>query len=103
MSDDFPQRSAIRLVILPLLLAIYLFARDGRCWDTFSDTWVATDGLGRSLPTNEQVGKPRTHKSLAIFYFIWLGQHGHEGPFDISQILKADPALIHNPNSLAWG
>ena len=38
-----------------------------------------------------------------MFYFLWLGQHGHEGPFDISRILKENPASIRNPNSPPWG
>jgi hypothetical protein len=98
-----PHRNALWRTIGSLLLVMCVFTRNGYCWDTFSDTWVATDGLGRSLPTNEQVGSPRARKSVAMFYFLWLGQHGHEGPFDISQILKENPASIRNPNSPPWG
>ena len=28
-------------------------------WDVASDTWVATDALGRRVPTHEEVGPPR--------------------------------------------
>jgi hypothetical protein len=72
-------------------------------WDTQSDTWVATDALGRSLPTREQVGSPRTNKVVGIFYFLWLGQHGNAGPFDISKILAVDPAAMQKPDSPLWG
>lgn len=72
-------------------------------WDTFSDTWVATDALGRSLPTFEQVGPPRTNKFVAIFYFLWLGQHGQAGPFDITKILTTDPLAMQKPDSPLWG
>jgi hypothetical protein len=72
-------------------------------WDTLSDTWVATDALGRSLPTHEQVGSPRTNKVVGIFYFLWLGQHGDAGPFDISKISAADPTAMHHANSPLWG
>lgn len=72
-------------------------------WDTFSDTWVATDALGRSLPTQEQVGGPRSNKFVGIFYFLWLGRHGDRGPFDISKILAADPAAMSKPDSPPWG
>ncbi|BCM91270.1 hypothetical protein IAD21_03136 [Abditibacteriota bacterium] len=44
-------------------------------WDTFADTWVATDGLGRSLPTYEDVGGPRPNKTVGIFYYIWHSMH----------------------------
>lgn len=72
-------------------------------WDTRSDTWAATDALGRSLPTREQVGSPRTNKVVGLFYFLWLGQHGNAGPFDISKILAADPAAMQKPDSPLWG
>lgn len=64
--------------------------------DTAPDTWVATDGLGRSLPGFEECGPPREGKIAAIFYFTWLGQHSKQ-VYDISKILAADP---DNP---PWG
>ena len=72
-------------------------------WDTFADTWVATDALGRSLPTQEQAGPPRANKFVGLFYFLWLGQNGDQGPFDISKITKADPSAMTNPASPLWG
>ncbi len=72
-------------------------------WDTFSDTWVASDGLGRSLPGVEQVGAPKAGKTVGIFYFLWLGESGEAGPYDISKILEKDPAALRNPNSPLWG
>jgi hypothetical protein len=72
-------------------------------WDTFSDTWVATDALGRSLPSQAQVGPPRADKCVGIFYFLWLGRHGDAGPFDISKILTADPQAMQKPDSPLWG
>jgi hypothetical protein len=39
-------------------------------WDTFADTWVATDGLGRLLPTNDAVGPPRPNRTVGIFYYL---------------------------------
>lgn len=72
-------------------------------WDTFSDTWVATDGLGRSLPLAAEVGPPREGRYLGLFYFLWLGQHGEAGPFDISKINAAHPDAMSNPQHPAWG
>jgi len=65
--------------------------------DLYSDTWVATDALGRSLPGYDQCGPPRKNRKVALFYFIWHGEHGTGGPYDITQLLAANPA---NPN---WG
>lgn len=72
-------------------------------WDTFSDTWVATDGLNRELPTSAKVGAPRVKKQIAIFYFLWMGEHAYSGPYDISKIIKQDPAALTKPKSSLWG
>ncbi len=74
-----------------------------RTWDIQADTWVATDALGRTLPTGAEVGPPRAHRTVGIFYFLWLGRHGERGPLDISKILARDPTAITNPESPLWG
>jgi hypothetical protein len=65
-------------------------------WDVCADTWVATDGLGRSLPTFAEVGPPRADRTVGIFYFLWVNQvitNGGDGmPLDISRMLKENPA-----------
>lgn len=71
--------------------------------DTFSDTWVATDALGRSLPTFQQAGPPRKDRFVGIFYFLWLGAFGNSGLFDITQILHQDPNAMTEPSSPLWG
>src|SRR5262249_2827421 len=54
--------------------------------DTFPDTWVATDGLGRVVATGAQTGPPRTGKTVGIFYF--LSNHVPNGHiYDITQML----------------
>ena len=63
----------------------------GEPQDIRSDTWVATDALGRSLPVAEEVGPPRANKFVGVFYFLWLGQAGDAGPFDITKILVQGP------------
>jgi hypothetical protein len=72
-------------------------------WDTFSDTWVATDALGRTLPGYEQVGPPRKNRFVGIFYFLWLGEHVNGGPYDITKILQMDPQAMQKPDSPLWG
>lgn len=70
--------------------------------DTRPDTWVATDALGRTLPGYAQCGPPRD-RTVAIFYFLWIGAHVNGGPHDITKILKADPEAIHHADSPLWG
>ena len=79
--------------------------------DLMSDTWVATDGLGRTLPDARECRPPQPGKFVGIFYFLWHGAHGYgpgdaadpgggvvargrgpyQSPYDITQILAADP------------
>ncbi len=72
-------------------------------WDVFSDTWDATDSLGRSLPTFEETGPPRPDKQLGAFYFLWNGRHGDEGPYDVNKILAQDPDAMQKKDSPLWG
>ena len=81
-------------VIAALALSACAFAAE---WDARSDTWVATDALGRKLPGFKECGPPKKDKFVAIFYFLWLGQHSTTGPWDITKILAA------NPTDPQWG
>lgn len=74
-----------------------------RVIDVLSDTWVGHDGLGRAIPTYDEVGPPRPDKFVAAFYFLWLGQHSTDGPYDIAKILAADPNAINETDNPAWG
>ena len=89
----------IRQRIILFLAAWMLLAFPGPApaVDLKSDTWAATDGLGRSLPGYEEAGPPRPGKTVGVFYFLWLGAHGTQGPFDNSEILAA------NPDAPRWG
>ena len=40
-------------------------------WDVMADTWVGVDGLGRALPTFDDVGGPRVNKTVGLFYYVW--------------------------------
>ena len=73
-----------------------------KVWDNFADTWVATDGLGRSLPTCRETGLPRAGRTVGMFYFLWHGEHGQQGPFDVGRILAEHPDGLTNPKT-PWG
>ena len=67
----------------------------------YSDTWVATDALGRGVSYHEDA---RPDRKIALFYFLWLGPEAHGGgPYDISRILSIDPKAIENRDSPLWG
>jgi hypothetical protein len=70
-----------------------------------ADTWAATDALGRSLPTYEQVGARKPDHFVALFYFLWHDQTWGRGmgPFDNTKIIAADPQAMLKPTSPPWG
>lgn len=65
-------------------------------WANYSDTWPAVDALKRGVATFPKTGPPREQKTVAMFYYIWHGQHG-TALHDISKILDA------NPEDPQWG
>ena len=73
--------------------------------DLYSDTWVATDALGRTMPTHEQVGDPKTDHPyiIGIFYITWhtMDRAQGDGTYqrDVSRVLAKDPpARLHSDN-----
>jgi hypothetical protein len=69
-------------------------------------SWPASDGLGRKLPTHDQTGPVKTDRHVGIFYFVWLGGHSKSGPYDLTEILKDNPANpAFGPNQVFhhWG
>jgi hypothetical protein len=75
-------------------------------WDTYSDTWVATDALNRQLPAHGEVGAPRNDRFVGLFFFLWHGAHVNAtwgGPYDISRILAQDREALHKPTNPLWG
>lgn len=63
---------------------------------------VGIDHLGRKLPEAGEVPAKREGKTVALFYYLWHGQHGTEGPYDVSKILEKDPDALAHPNSPLW-
>lgn len=87
--------TSLGISLLFCIASVTLQAQQFR--ELYSDTWVATDGLGRSLPAFEETGGPRANVTVGIFYFLWLRDQDGRGPYDIAKILAA------NPQNPAWG
>ena len=60
--------------------------------DVHSDSYVAIDGLGRRLPTYEEVGDKK-ERFVGMFYFTWHSYHNHLVP------LNNSAAIVHNPEA----
>ncbi len=80
------------MVVCLLLTAVLALKAGAAERDLASDTWSATDALGRTLPGFDECGSLRKDRFVGIFYFIWLGQHTTSGPYDISKITAGSPA-----------
>jgi len=65
-----------------------------------SGRYLGCDGR---LGTQSTYREPRPHRTVGIFYFLWLGCHGERGPFDISKILAQDPTAMQHPDCSLWG
>ncbi len=91
----------MRAVFLFLLLPSVVFSQTR--WVN-SDFWVATDALGRVLPTAEEVGPVRPDKKVAIFYWTWhTDQLADFSPvLNVSQILREHPEAASDPDHPAW-
>ncbi len=76
--------------------------------DLLSDTWVATDALGRTMPDQKTVGPVKTdqRRVVGIFYITWHSDDraGLKSPYqgDVTKVLAADPAARLDPNHPLW-
>ena len=87
------ENAAVRcLAALAMVLAAGGTPARGASRDLASDTWVATDALGRRLPGGAECGPPRAGKHVGIFYFLWMERRPKQGLYDISRLLAADAA-----------
>ncbi|MEE1146257.1 MAG: hypothetical protein UHS32_05695, partial [Bacteroidaceae bacterium] len=73
--------------------------------DIYPDPWVATDGVGRVMPTSEDAPlKTDKDRTVGIFYVTWHTQNLHNGKeyrADVSRVLAQDPYASRNNDSPA--
>ncbi len=76
--------------------------------DLYSDTWVATDAIGRNMPSFDEVGlvKQDQRRVVSIFYITWHEQSNADlkSPYnaDVTKILAADPGARFNAENPLW-
>jgi hypothetical protein len=70
-----------------------------------SDSWAATDALGRKLRSWEEAGNRRKDKYVAMFYWSWHIYDMAPGSRvnNTTEILRAHPEAIKSFNDPAWG
>lgn len=81
---------------------------DDQYRDIYPDTWVASDGLGRTMPDFDAVGpvKHDQRRVVGIFYITWHtdGLANLKSPYnaDVTRILKEDPAARLDAGHPLW-
>ena len=103
----------LRKLTMLLFAAGVFFAADAQVKeekyyrDIYPDTWVATDDVGRVMPTAEEAPlKSDKERTVGIFYVTWHTQGLHTGrPYaaDVSRVLAQDPNASRDGASPAWG
>jgi hypothetical protein len=75
-------------------------------FDLYADTWVATDGAGRTVPGFNVCGAPRKDRWVGVFYWTWHRPQT-AGPNDVTKIIAAATnGTVQWPNNTApyhWG
>ncbi len=67
-----------------------------------SGGYAGVDDLGRSLYTSEDVGSYRAdERYVGLFYFLWHGEHGDSGIFDLQKII--DELGVEEASKLSCG
>ena len=73
---------------------------------TANGAYAGVDNLGRvlTMPGDAANAAPLAKdRYVGLFYFLWLGQHGKTGPYDISKIVAEHPEAIRDAKHPAWG
>jgi hypothetical protein len=76
--------------------------------DLYSDTWVASDALGRKMPAYDEVGpvKQDQRRVVGIFYITWHSDNlaNMKSPYnaDVTKILSRDPKARLDTNHPLW-
>jgi hypothetical protein len=100
-------------MILSTLLLVCCFGRpvvseEPAARDLYSDTWVATDALGRTMPGLADVGPVKNDQKrvVGIFYIAWHSDSlaNMKAPYsaDVTKVLLADPSARLDAKHPLW-
>ncbi len=66
-------------------------------------SWVAVDGLGRTVANYEEVGDTDQEKVVGMFYWTWhLSQSSGKKAYNVTQIINEFPEARNDWNHKAW-
>lgn len=67
-------------------------------------SWVAVDGLGRTVVSHADVGDRNTDKFVGVFYWIWHTSQSSGGKkaYNVTQVINQYPEARNDWNHHAW-
>ncbi len=79
------------------------FVPDDKIVDNYSDTWVATDALGRAVATYEEAGDVKEgEREIGMLYWTWHTAYDIADAFIIESVIKAHPEAKEDYYNKAW-
>ena len=88
-----------KIILAGLSLLLVTSTLKAQTWETYPDTWVAVDELGRNVAQSDEGvtrGSIDKNCTVGMFYYIWHGMHPMAGK-DVTELLK------ENPDNPDWG
>ncbi len=101
------RRPALAALLGLVCLSGTILSAQAAVRDIYPDTWVATDGIGRTMPSYQQAGpvKKDQRRVVGIFYITWHTDSAHrEHPYlsDIAKLYQATPEARLDGKSPLW-
>lgn len=95
------------ICMLPTMINICFFGtkniNENANGEVKPDTWVAVDGLGRTLPTYAEVGETDNEKFVGLFYWLWHYNFASGFEADnVTEILKETPEAVRDFSHPVW-
>ena len=99
-----------RLLVLIFVLVMCLssiggtatLATDNTAGQIRPDTWVAVDGLGRTVSGYGEVGGTRDNKTVGVFFHNWHDYWANAKPVNLTEILAQYPEARNDYDHPVW-
>ena len=81
----------------------YIPVPESQLLDLGSETWEATDMLGRKVASVEDIRGKKKDRKVGIFYWTWQESHASLRPVDVVDVLDKYPSAEYRQDHPAWG
>ena len=93
----------MRLLMLMVIFNISIMSVAGEIvTKSISDSWVATDSLGRKLPVGGECPEFKDDKFVAMFYWTWHENCQNEKITNVSDVVAKYSDAVNDYNHKAW-